>query len=187
MKQSKSLSYRAVVASVLCADYVLAGEWAEAQHYARQAAMVAGDHGWVYAEIPYWCVTEALLHEGDVARAREHLSQLNAHQGDGQRDRVQYLRASAELAQWEGHQEQAHSHLEEARILAEEIGLPDERWQIQVALGDLNQSRGEQVLAGQAYAQAMSVVQELAEKIEDEHLRTRFLTAPQVLRAVVQN
>ncbi len=177
-------SYTAIIASVLCADSVLVGQWADAQRYAQQAATLAGDHELLYVEIPHWRVTEALLHEGNVARAREYLARLKAHSGDGQRDRVQYLRADAELAQWEGLREQARSHLEEARVLAEEIGLAEERWQIQVTLGDLDQSRGEQVLAGQAYAEAVRVVQDLAETIEDEALRTRFLTAPQVQRVL---
>jgi DNA-binding SARP family transcriptional activator len=185
-KAIESPSYTAVVASVLCADYVLVGEWAEAQRYAQQAATVAGNDGRLYVEIPHWCVTEALLRGKDAAKAREHFGRLDAHQGDGQRDRVQYLRTSAELAQGEGHQEQAHFHLEEARVLAEEIGLAEERWQIQVALADLDRSRGEQVSADLAYAQAVSVVQELAEKIEDEGLRTRFLTAPQVRHVLEQ-
>ncbi len=181
-----SPSYTAIATSVLCADCVLVGEWADAQRYARQAATIAGDYGWLYAEIPHWCVMEALLRGGDAVMAQQHLGRLDAQQGDGQRDRVQYLQACAELAQWEGHQEQTRSHLEEARNLAEEIGLAEERWQIQVALGDLDQSRGEQALAGQAYAQAVSVVQELAEKIEDETLQTRFLTAPRVRHVLEQ-
>jgi DNA-binding SARP family transcriptional activator len=179
-------SYTAIVTSALCADYALVGEWAEAQQYALQAAAIAGDHGWLYASTPHWSVTETLLREGDAVRAREHLNRLNEHGSDGQRDRVQYLWANAELAQWEGHQEQARSHLEKARVLAEEIGLYDERWQIQVALGDLDQAQGEQALAGQAYAQAVSVVQELAAKMEDETLRTHFLAAPLVQHAMEQ-
>jgi hypothetical protein len=99
---------------------------------------------------------------------------------------VQYLRATAQLAQWEGHQEQARSHLEKARIIADEIGLCEEQWQIQVTLGDLEQARGEQELAGLAYAQAVRVVQELAAKIEDETLRTHFLAAPLVQHAMEQ-
>jgi len=180
----ESSSYTLVVTSVLCADYALVGERADAQRYAKQATMVAGEHGLVYVEIPHWSVTEALLHGGDAVGAKAHLARLNTHNGDGQRDRVQYLWASAELAVWEGYPEQARSHLEEARVLAEEIGLADERWQIQVALGDLDLSQGEGVLADQAYAQAVSVVQALAEKIEDGALRTSFLTAPQVRRVL---
>jgi len=138
----------------------------------------------LYTAIPHWCVTETLLREENAVKAREHLKRLDAHLGDGHRDRVQYLRANAELALWEGHHGQARSQLEEARVLAEEIGLFDEQWQLQVALGDLDQSQGEETLAGQAYAQAVSVVQELAEKIEDETLRTRFLAAPLVQHAL---
>jgi DNA-binding SARP family transcriptional activator len=179
-KTIESPSYTAVVTSVLCADSVLMGEWADAQRYAQQAGLVAGNDRFVYVEIPHWSVTEAFVRGKDAARAREHLARLNAHTGDGQRDRVQYLRASAELAQGEGQQEQAHSHLEEAHVLAEAIGLTEERWQIQVALADLDQAWGERGLADLAYAQAGSVVQELAEKIEDDVVRTRFLTAPQV-------
>jgi tetratricopeptide (TPR) repeat protein len=183
---SASPLYTAVVTSVLCADYALVGEWIEALQYAQQAASVAGDYGWLYAAIPHWCVTETLLREGDMVKAREYLKRLDTQRGDGQRDHVQYLRATAQLALWEGHQEQARSHLEEARARAEEIGLYDEQWQIQVALGDLEQARGEQELAGQAYAQAVRVVQELAAKIEDETLRTHFLAAPLVQHALEQ-
>ena len=53
-----------------------------------------------------------------------------------------------------------------------------------MALGDLDQVQGEQVQADRTYAQAVSVVQELAEKIEDEALRTRFLTAPRIRRSL---
>jgi DNA-binding SARP family transcriptional activator len=181
-----SPSYAAIVASVLCADCVLVEAWDDAQRYARQAVTVAGEQRLVYTGIPHWCVTAALLHGGEATTAQEHLVRLNTYNGSGQRDRVQYLRASAELAQWEGHQEQARSHLEEAHVLAEKIGLAEERWRIRVALGDLDLSQGEQLLAGQAYAQAVSVIQELAEKIEEKELRTQFLTAPQVHHALEQ-
>ncbi len=175
-----SSSYTTVITSVLCADATLLGEWADAGRYARQATKGAGEHELVYVEFPYWCVTEALLYEGDAVQARAYLARLNAHTRAGRRDRVQYLWASARLAVWEGRQEQARSDLDAARVLAEEIGLSDERWQIQVALGDLNQSQGEAVQAERAYAQAMSLVQALAERIEDKALRTNFLTAPRV-------
>lgn len=179
-------AYTVVVASALCADYVLMGEWVDAQRYALQVVADTDAYGLLYAEVPHGRVTEALLHGGDAAKARVHLMHVKKHIGDGQRDRVQYLWAVAELAWWEGQREQAHSHLEEAYSLAEEIGLSDERWQIQVVLGDMEQSRGEQVLADRAYVKAVHVVQALAEKIDDDTLRTGFLTAPQVQRALKQ-
>ncbi len=180
-------AYTAIVTSALCADYVLLGEWADAQIYAHRAVAALFDCEMLYVEVPHQSVAEALLHEGDSTRVQEHLGRLNTHNGDGRRDRVQYLRAAAELAQWEGHQEQARAHLEEAHVLAEEIGLADERWQIQAALGDLDQARGELVLADQAHIQAIRVVRDIAEKIEDEKLRTRFLTAPRVRHVLEQS
>ena len=181
-----SQPYTALVTTVLCADYSLTGEWADAHRYARQASIVEGYNMLSYAGIPQWCVTEALLRGGDVALAQEHLGRLGTRNGDGRRDRIQYLQAYAGLARWEGHLEQALSSLEEARVLAEEIGLPGELWHVQAALGDLYQSRGEQLPAGQACAQAATIVQELAGKIEDEALRTNFLAAPQVRRVLNQ-
>ncbi|MDQ2902017.1 MAG: AAA family ATPase [Chloroflexota bacterium] len=177
---SESHSYTTVVTTVLCADYALAAEWDDAHHYARQAATVADDQGISYAELPHWSVTKALLHAGDVVQTREHLRRLDARSGDGLRDRVQYLRACAELARWEGQHALARSSLEEACVLAEEIGLAEERWQLPVVLADLYQAQGEQVLAAQAYTRAATVVQELASKVVDEAMRTGFLAAPQV-------
>jgi DNA-binding SARP family transcriptional activator/tetratricopeptide (TPR) repeat protein len=181
-----SLSDTTMVVSTLCADYVLVGEWTEARRYARQAATGAGEQGWWYAEMPHRSIVEALLHGEDAALVQRYLARLHAHKGDSQYNHVQYLQASADLAAWEGHLHEARSSLEAARILAEEIGLVEERWQIQLALGDLDQLQGKQALADQAYAQVVSMVQEIGEKIEDEALRTCFLTAPQVRRVLAQ-
>ncbi len=175
-----SQPYTAVVATVLCADYSLTGKWADAHRYARQASIVEGYNMLSYAGIPQWFITEALLRGGDIALAQEHLGRLGTRTGDGRRDRIQYLQAYAGLARWDGHLEQALSYLEEACVLAEEIGLPGELWHVQAALGDLYQSRGEQMPADQAFAQAATIVQGLAGKIEDEALRTSFLAVPQV-------
>ncbi len=176
----------AIVTAALCADYFLAGERAEAYRYARQASKGEGDTVLSYAGIPQWCVTEALLRGGDIVLAQEQLSRLGTCIGDGRRDRIEYLQAYADFAWWDGHREQALSSLEEARTLAEEIGLPGELWHIQATLADLYRSQGEQMPAGQAFAQAATVVQELAKQIEDEALRTSFLAASQVRRVLEQ-
>jgi tetratricopeptide (TPR) repeat protein len=175
-----SRSYTPVVTTVLCADYALSGEWSEAQRYAKQAVALERYEMVPYAGIPRWFVTETLLHTGNTALAEEYIGKLGQYHEEGRRDRIEYLQASASLAQWEGQLGQALSHLEEARALAEEIGLPGELWHIQTALAGLYQSRGEQVLAGQFCSQAAAVVHELTAMIEDEALRTGFLAAPRV-------
>jgi len=69
-------------------------------------------------------------------------------------------------------------------MLAKEIGLPGELWQIEVALGEVYTSRGEMKQAHQAFARAVAMVQGLAEKMEDVELRTNFLAAPVVQRVL---
>ncbi|HET9918911.1 MAG TPA: AAA family ATPase [Ktedonobacteraceae bacterium] len=181
-----SQPYTAFVAMALCADYALAGEWTDAYRYARQAVIAEGSNALSNVVIPRWFVTEALLRGGDVALAKAHIARLSTHNGDGRRDRIQYLRAFAGLARWEGHLDQALSSLEEARALAEEIGLPGELWYVQATRAELYQSRGEQMPAGQALTQAATVVEGLAAKIEDEARRSSFLSAPQVQRVLEQ-
>ncbi|MGH7868337.1 MAG: hypothetical protein ACREP9_12115, partial [Candidatus Dormibacteraceae bacterium] len=183
-EETRSHPFTALVTTVLCADHTLLGEWIEAYHYARQVAMVEGTNVLPSVGLPQWCVTEALLHSGDVALAQAHLAHLGTRTGDGRRDRIAYLQANAVFAQGESHPERAATSLEEARVLAEESGLPGELWHIHAALGDLYLSWGEQLLADQAFTQAAIVVQELAEKIEDEALRSSFLTAPRVRRVL---
>ena len=182
-----SRPYTPLVTTVLCADHALTGEWSDAHRYARQASSVDGYNMAPYAGIPRWFVTEALLRGGDVALAEKYLDHLGQRDGDGRRDRIEYLQAYAGLARWQGQLEQALSYLEEARTLAEEIGLPGELWQIEAALADLYQSRGEEMSAVQTCAQAATVVRELTGKIEDEALQASFLAAPQVRRVLEQD
>jgi hypothetical protein len=59
------------------------------------------------------------------------------------------------------------------------MGVPGELWQIQSRLGDLHERRGEETEAQKAYSLAAQTLRELAEKIENEELRERFLSAPQ--------
>ncbi len=179
-----SRPYTPVVTTVLCADYALSGEWSEAHSYARQAAVVDGSRVVPYAGMPRWSVPEALLRGGDITLAEQYIGHLGAHPGDGRRDRIEYLRAVAGLARWKGQLEQVRTHLEEARVLAEESSLPGELWQIEAALADLYASRGEQLSAVRACVQAATVLRELGGKVEDEVLRANFLAAPQVRRVL---
>jgi len=179
-----SRPYTPVVSTVLCADYVLNREWSEAQRYAQQASALEGYEVIPYVVMPRWLITEALLHSGNIARAEEYVGKFGECHKDGRRNRIEYLQAYASLAQGEGQTGRALSHLEEARMLAEEIGLPGELWHIQAALADLYQSRGELVLAVQCRSQAATVVRKLTRMIEDEALQTGFLAAPQVRRVL---
>jgi Flp pilus assembly protein TadD len=87
------------------------------------------------------------------------------------------LRSLAVLAEWEGDTQQAIAHLQEALALAEAIGLPGEQWPILAALGELYQATGDEEGARRAKDQAADIVSRLAEKIEDERMREKWVTA----------
>ena len=91
--------------------------------------------------------------------------------GPNRRYRLSYLRSVAVLAAWDGHSEQAIGHLCEAAQIAADLGLPAEQWQIQIST---------------AWASAARIIQELAQGIKDEALRSRFLAGPQI-HPVVQH
>jgi tetratricopeptide (TPR) repeat protein len=124
--------------------------------------------------------TEALLRGGDERQAREAVHRLGEGLGPNRRFRIPYLRSLAVLAAWEGYTEQAIDHLREAAQLAAEIGLPGEQWQIQAALGSLYEAGGEQGQAHTAFGEATRIIQELAQGIRDEALRSRYLAGPQI-------
>jgi tetratricopeptide (TPR) repeat protein len=89
------------------------------------------------------------------------------------------------LADWQGQSEQAITHLREAAELAANLGLPEEQWQIQAALGRAYEARGQPAQARTLFGEAATIIQKLAEGIGDEALRTRYLAGP-LIRQVLQ-
>ena len=71
---------------------------------------------------------EALLRGGEEGLAREDVQRLGAGIRTNRRQRLPYLRELATLAQWDGETREALASLQEAAILAHEIGLPGELW-----------------------------------------------------------
>jgi tetratricopeptide (TPR) repeat protein len=160
----------------------VAGEWQAAYHYAVQAIAVREgvDAALLSFDFSSHYETEALLREGDVRQARAEVQRLGERVGTNRRFRLPYLRSLAVLAAWEGHNEQAIGHLREAARLAADLGLPEEHWQIQAALGSLYEAGGELAQAHTAWASAATIIQGLADGIGDEALCSRFLAGPQI-------
>jgi hypothetical protein len=124
--------------------------------------------------MPHWPQTEALLRGGDIALAREDTHRWGELVGDVPRFRVGYLRSLAVLAEWDSGFERAIFHLAEAEALANELGLPGERWPILTKLSTLYRANGDETQAHQALTQAAEIVQTLADAIEDENLGAAF-------------
>jgi tetratricopeptide (TPR) repeat protein len=174
--------------SRLCMHFAQAGEWDQASRYALEAIAARRSSG--VALIPQdfssQYETEALLRGGNERQAREGVQRLGERLGTNRRYRIPYLRSLAVLAGWEGHTEQAIDRLREAAALAADLGLPGEHWQIQAALGTLYEAAGDPAQAYTAWASAARIIQELAQGIKDEALRSRFLAGPQI-QPVVQH
>lgn len=180
-------SYHVLATSRLCANSDLAGDWKSAYTYALEA--VAGRKD-IETSLPFidflrYFEIEALLRGGEEGRAREEVQRLDAGIRTTQRQRLPYLRALATMAQWDGETREALASLQEAAVLAHEIGLPGELWQIEVALGEVYAFSGQREQAHQAFARAMAIVQKLAVKMEDEARRSNFL-AEAAVRCVLE-
>jgi tetratricopeptide (TPR) repeat protein len=168
--------------SRLCLHYAVTQEWEAASRSALQAiawrkhidvALI----GWDFSS---HAETEALLHAGEERQAREEVQRLGERLGSNRRFRIPYLRSLALLAEWEGQDAQAITHLREAAELATEISLPEEQWQTQARLGSVYEAADEPVQAQIAWGRASTIIQGLAQSIKDEALRARFLSGPQI-------
>jgi tetratricopeptide (TPR) repeat protein len=172
----------------LCMHYAVAGEWEAAYRYASKAIALRRDYNAALIELDFYfhSETEALLRGGDERQARAAVQRLGERLGSNRRFRIPYLRSLAVLAEWERHGERAIDILREAAGLAADLGLPAEHWQIQAALGRLYEAAGDPAQARTARASAARIIQELAQGIKDEALRSHFLAGPQI-RSVVQH
>jgi DNA-binding SARP family transcriptional activator len=164
----------------LCAANALAGDWGQAQTFARQALEAREDDSLLPMSLTGWYETEALLRGGDGDMARAEVERLGEILGNNRRYRIPWLRSLAVLAQWEGEPGRAVARLEAAAALAQEIGLPGEEWSILGELGALYDGQGDQAKAERAWKAAAGIILSLADSIEEEEVRAGFLGADAV-------
>ena len=177
---------RVTALSQLCKHYTLAGEWESAYQYALKAMVQRERHAEALIVWDFYrsYETEALLRGGDVSQARAEVHRQGEHLGPYSRFRIPYLRSLAALAAWEGHGKQSIVNLSEATQLATDLELPGEQWQIQMELGKAYEAAHLPEQAHTAWASAAKIIQELAQEIKDEALRSRFLAGPQIQQVV---
>ena len=167
----------------LCAVAALSENWEDAYAHAKRAHQSRTSLD-VLGGLSLHYEVEALLRGGDERSAREEVRQRAERGEANERERVAYLRSLAVLSELEGDTQRAIKPLHEARTLAEKIGLPGELWQIQSKIGELHDQRGEAEQAREAFSGAAQTLRVLAQKIEDEVFRERFLSAPRVRRVL---
>jgi DNA-binding SARP family transcriptional activator/tetratricopeptide (TPR) repeat protein len=170
----------------LCVVATLSENWEDAYAHAKRAHQGRTSLD-VLGSLSLHYEVEALLRGGDERSAREEVRQLAERGEVNEREGVAYLRSLAVLSEFEGDTQRAIKHLYEALTLAEKIRLPGELWQIQSKIGELHERRGEAEQAREAFSGAAQTLRMLAQKIEDEELRERFLSAPRVRRVLGRN
>jgi hypothetical protein len=178
--------WRTTALSKLCADRALAGDQEAAQLYALEASAIraAAPARLIFFDFERRYETEVLLRSGEEGLAREDARRLGEGVGQNKRFRLVHLRMLTTLARWDGEIGGALTHLREAEALAQEMGLPDELWQIRAALGELHEEGGEAERAGEAFLRAAETLQSLADRIDDPALRESFLGTPRVWHVV---
>ena len=169
--------------ATFCVLAALSEDWEDAHTHARKAHELCTFFQPQFSLFLHHEV-EALLRGGDEDLAREQIRRLAERARDNRRDRMSHLRALALLDEWEGDTQRALGRLRKAEALAEEIGLPDELWQIRSRIGELYERRGEVDEAHQAFSRAAQILKDLAARIEDAGLREGFLAAPRVRRVL---
>jgi hypothetical protein len=86
---------------------------------------------------------------------------------------------------WRDDVEGAQHYLQEAALLAEEIGLPGEQWLIEVVRGDIYRIQGNKAEAQSTLTRAEEIARELAKGIEDQQVRAKFLAQVQRMVAYI--
>ncbi len=174
--------YHVPVLSQLCMHYAVAGQWEAAYRYASKAIALHKSYDAILIPWDFYSPyeTEALVRGGQESQARAAVHRLGEGLGPKRRYRIPYLRSLAALAEWEGCSEQTIDYLREAAQLAADLELPGEQWQIQAALGTLYEIASDSAQARTAFREAARIIQGLAEGIQDETLRARFLAGPQI-------
>jgi tetratricopeptide (TPR) repeat protein len=165
----------------LVADHAAARDWQSAYREARALEQVTLDRNIPYnLLIASGLLVETMVRSGEIEAAAMFVRVFGKHVGGSRRSQVSYLCAFAVLERARGETVQAIGHLQEAAALAEDIGLPGELWQIEIALAESFQRRGDVSQAQSACERAAAIVQSLAEKIGDEGMRRAFLRTVQI-------
>jgi tetratricopeptide (TPR) repeat protein len=125
---------------------------------------------------------EESLIQGDLEGARQHARELltNSTRHGPPKYVVTARRILAELAMAGGDWADAETELTAALAVLRDHPAPLVEWRIHAALARLYRLKHESEAARQSSAQAAQIVHQIASNIDDEQLRSRFLSTPAV-------
>jgi class 3 adenylate cyclase len=137
---------------------------------------------WSYSQHFFHSYGELHLMRGDIASALSFADECIALAETTNRPKnvIKGRRLKGQALLADGKKSEAEQELGMALAMAKEIGNPPQLWKTLVALGDLRRAQDRQAEARDAYAQALGVIDEVGEGLEDEKLRDKFLASPHV-------
>jgi tetratricopeptide (TPR) repeat protein len=125
------------------------------------------------------CATAAdvWLARGDPDRALKYADECieRAVSTSRPKNEVKGRRARGRALLVEGSLDEAERELDTALQLAREIGNPPQIWKTYAALGELRRLQQRDADAADCFSQALSVVEDVASRLEDGELRATLL------------
>jgi tetratricopeptide (TPR) repeat protein len=105
-----------------------------------------------------------------------------AERTDSKRNLAKVHRLRGQAYVVKGQYREAEAALDRALLIARRIGNPAQQWKTLAAIGDLRRAQGNLSLARQAYREALAVIHQVANALDDVALRETVLTSPHVDR-----
>jgi tetratricopeptide (TPR) repeat protein len=168
-------------------DYLLLGDFEQAQQYLEKVYHDTQQHGkwgeewmkWRYAQHLYHSLGELWLAKGDAAQALEFADECLklAEPTMSRKNLVKSWRLKGQALLVQGQGEQAEAALVRALTIAREIGNPPQLWKTYQALGTLYESQADLERTQAAFQSAMDVIDGVAERLQDQELQRTFLAA----------
>jgi tetratricopeptide (TPR) repeat protein len=137
---------------------------------------------WRYGQHLFHSYGSLWLARGDRGAALAYADEClrGAEETDSPKNIVKARRLRAEVFMARGELAVAAAELERALELARRIGNPPQLWRTLVAVAAVRQSEKQNAAAGDAYREALAVVEAVASNLQDERLRATFLTSSHI-------
>ena len=139
---------------------------------------------WRYSQHLFHSYGELRLARGDHDRAFALAGECLAlaESSDSKKNIVKARRLRSQVLLARGKPEEATPEIEAALTMARKVGNPPQLWRTLTAFGDLLRANGSGEEAGQAYREALLVIETVAAALDDPALSNIFLSSEQVKR-----
>jgi tetratricopeptide (TPR) repeat protein len=170
----------------LGSDHIHYGDYEKARNYfleAEESIQNIMCAPWRYKIKIYCGLGEVSLAEGDYAEALEFADKaLNiSKKADAKKHLSKSLKLKAEILSKMGNAEKAIEVMQDALETGLPGGNPPLLWRIHYGLGQLLETQGKLQKAKEHYAEATTLIEATASKLDDPSLKNTLLTAPRTM------